>query len=292
MNPTYTLSAGRRRANRLATVAVTGAVFLALIPLVWLLVTVVSRGFARLDAQFFTWSMRGVVGEGGGAIHAIVGTVLITAATTAICVPIGVGTAIYLVEYGRGWLPRVIRFVVVVLTGLPSIVAGLFVYAVIMAICGPGTRSGLAGAAALSLLMIPVVITSSEEILALVPNRLREAAIGLGATKHRIITTVIWPHALSGIVAAVMLGVCRIIGETAPLLLVAGFADSMNTDLTSGRMSTLPVYIYSQWQNKGANLAAYDNRAWTAALVLIGLVLIFAVASRLIVRLTSSRPQR
>ena len=278
------ISTRRKVTNILATVVVSSFFVLALIPLVSLLWTVASRGLARFDLTFFTNSMRGVVGDGGGAIHAITGTALITLAAVVISVPIGLGTAIYLTEYGHGAMPKVIRFLTDVMTGIPSIVAGLFAYALIVLFVGPGTRSGIAGAVALSLLMIPVVIKSSEEMLLLVPGDLREASIALGAPRYTTVTTVVLPTAMSGIVAGVMLGICRIIGETAPLLLVAGFTDSMNRDLFSGRMATLPVYIYSQWQNKGANQTAYDNRAWTAALVLIGLILVFNLASRLAAR--------
>lgn len=289
MSPAYTVAIRRRVVNRLATVIITVCFLAALVPLASLLFTVVSRGLARLDPTFFTWSMRGVVGEGGGAIHAIVGTALITLAAVIISVPIGVGTAIYLVEYGRGPLPRLIRYLTDVMTGIPSIVAGLFAYALIVMFVGPGARSGIAGAIALSLLMIPVVIKSSEEMLVLVPDDLREAATALGAVKSKTVSLVVVPTALSGIVAGVMLGVCRIIGETAPLLLVAGFTDSLNRDLFSQRMASLPVYIYSQWSNKGANQAAYDNRAWTAALVLIAIVLIFNLAARAIAYFFSPR---
>ena len=282
--PFVGVSTRRKMTNRLATVLISCLFILALIPLVSLLWTVVSRGLARLDPTFFTNSMRGVVGEGGGAIHAITGTVLITLAAVVISVPIGLGTAVYLVDYGRGAMPRVIRFLTDVMTGIPSIVAGLFAYALIVIFVGPGARSGIAGAVALSLLMIPVVVKSSEEMLLLVPDDVREASIALGAPKYKTVTAVVLPTAMSGIVAGVMLGICRIIGETAPLLLVAGFTDSMNRDLFSGRMATLPVYIYSQWQNKGADQQAYDDRAWTAALVLIALVLILNVASRAVAR--------
>ncbi len=292
MSDLYQVTTRRKVTNQVAGVVITLCFLAALVPLGSLLWTVVSRGFARLDPEFFTWSMRGVIGEGGGAVHAITGTALITLAAVAISVPIGVGTAIYLVEYGRGALPRVIRFLTGVMTGLPSIVAGLFAYALFVIVAGPGARSGLAGAVALSLLMIPVVITSAEEMLRLVPTDVKEAAIALGAPKYKTITAVILPTALSGIVAGVMLGVCRIIGETAPLLLVAGFTDSMNSNLFTDRMATLPVFIYSQWQNKGANQAAYDNRAWTAALVLIGLVLIFNIASRVITHVLGVKTTR
>ncbi|MDR0489290.1 MAG: phosphate ABC transporter permease PstA, partial [Propionibacteriaceae bacterium] len=227
-----------------------------------------------------------------GAIHAITGTALITLAAVIISVPIGVGTAIYLVEYGRGAVPKLIRFLTDVMTGIPSIVAGLFAYALIVIFVGPGARAGIAGAIALSLLMIPVVIKSSEEMLILVPEDLREASMALGAPKYKTVTSVVLPTSMSGILAGVMLGVCRIIGETAPLLLVAGFTDSMNRNLFDGRMSTLPVYIYSQWQNKGANSEAYDNRAWTAALVLIAIVLIFNMASRVVAHFLSPKTSK
>ena len=285
----YAVSWRRRTVSGLARAGVVGAFLVALVPLVWVLATAVSRGLTRLDTAFFTQSMRNIVGAGGGAVHAIWGTVEITAAATVISLPIGLGTAIYLVEYGRGAAPGVIRFLVDVMTGIPSIVAGLFAYSVVVIVSGPGARSGIAGAVALSLLMIPVVVKSSEEMLRLVPTDLREAAIALGSPKRTVVGSVVLPSALSGILAGAMLGVCRIIGETAPLLLVAGFTDSMNLNLFSGRMATLPVYIYSQWQNKGANQAAYDDRAWTAALVLIGLVLIFNLAARAVARLLAPR---
>jgi phosphate transport system permease protein len=244
----------------------------------------------RFDTEFFTFSMRGILGSGGGALHAIVGTVLITGAAAVISVPIGILCAIYLVEYGLAEtgrpnkFARMITFLVDVMTGVPSIVAGLFAYALFSMIFGPGYRSGLAGAVALSLLMIPVVVRGVEEMLRLVPDELREAAYALGTPKHRVITSIVLPTAISGIVSSVMLGIARIVGETAPLLLVAGFTDSMNYSLTEGRMATLPVFIYGQWANKGADAAAYDDRAWTAALVLIGFVLLLNLTSRLVAR--------
>jgi len=284
-------SVGRRRkiTSGIARGIITASFLVALVPLVWVLMTAISRGLARLDVTFFSQSMRNIVGPGGGAIHAIWGTALITAAATVISLPIGLGTAIYLVEYGRGAVPTVIRFLTDVMTGIPSIVAGLFAYAVMVIVSGPGARSGIAGAIALSLLMIPVVIKSSEEMLRLVPGDLREAAIALGSPKRTVISSVVLPSAMSGILAGVMLGVCRIIGETAPLLLVAGVTTSMNLNLFSGRMMTLPVFIYSQWQNKGIPPAAYNDRAWTAALVLIALVLVFNLAARLVSSLLAPR---
>ena len=280
---------GRRIKDRLATTTLVAVFFIALLPLGSVLWTALTRGLGRFDAEFFTSSMRGVLGAGGGAIHAIMGTGLITGATIALSVPVGLLTAIYLVEYGRGRFAKAVTFLVDVMTGIPSIVSGLFAYAVFSLVLGPGVRSGIAGALALTLLMTPVVIRSSEEMLRLVPDELREASLALGVPKHRTVSRVVLPTAMSGIVSGVMIGISRVIGETAPLLLVAGFTDSMNTNLFSERMSTLPVFIYSQWANKGVDAAAYDARAWTAALVLIMFVLSLNLLSRLIARVFSPK---
>ncbi|MDR1152724.1 MAG: phosphate ABC transporter permease PstA [Bifidobacteriaceae bacterium] len=281
---TRTVRRGRRAANTAATWAIYGLFAVALVPLVSLVWTALSRGLARFDTDFVTNSMRGVVGAGGGALHAILGTGLITGATVLLSVPVGIATAIYLVEYGRGAFARTVTFLVDVMTGIPSIVAGLFAYTVFSLILGPGARSGLAGALALSLLMIPIVVRTSEEMLRLVPDDLREAAYALGTPKYRTIGKIVLPTAISGIVSGVMIGVARIVGETAPLLLVAGYSDAMNYNVFSERMTTLPVFIYQQWKFKGTDVAAYDNRAWTAALMLIAFVLLLNLASRLVAR--------
>jgi phosphate transport system permease protein len=281
----------RRVADRVFTVALIACAVLALVPLISVVWTTVSRGLSRLDWTFFTQSMRGITDAGGGALHAITGTLLITATATVIAVPIAIGTALWLVEYadtstksGIKALARTARTVIDVMAGIPSIVAGLFIYAVIALTIGPAYRSGLAGALALVIIMVPVVERSGEEVLARVPSELHEAALALGVPKWRVILKVVLPTALPGLVSTLLLGVSRIVGETAPLLLVAGFTDSMNYDLTDGRMISLPVYVYSQWQNKGVDAAAFDNRAWTAALVLlVGVVLLHALA-RVVVR--------
>jgi phosphate transport system permease protein len=262
------------------------AVAAALVPLISLLWTVISRGVRRFDLAFVTQSMRGIVGAGGGASHAIAGSLLITGAATLMCVPLGVLAAVYMTEYGRGLPVRVITFLVDVMTGIPSIVVGLFAYAVASLFFGPGIRSGLVASGALVLLMLPVVIRSSEEMLRMVPLDLREASYALGAPRWRTIASVVLPTALPGITSGALLGVARIVGETAPLLLVAGFTDSMNGNLLDGRMATLPVFIYSQWQNQGADASAYSNRAWTAALVLVLFVLALNIAAKAAIRLT------
>jgi phosphate transport system permease protein len=282
-----TKSRARRKAmNHVMTGVVVAAFAAAAIPLVSLIWTVASRGTSRLDAEFLTNSMRGVVGQGGGVVHALVGTLLITLAAAAMAIPAGLLTAIYLVEYGKGAFARTIRLLVDVMTGIPSIVAGLFAYALFSMILGPGVRSGFAGAVALTVIMTPVVVRSSEEMLTLVPLDLREASYALGVPKYRTILKVVLPTAMSGIVSGIVLGISRIVGETAPLLLVAGFTDSMNYNLFSDRMASLPVFIYSQWANKGVDTQAYDDRAWTAALLLIAVVVVLHFFARGVVRMT------
>jgi phosphate transport system permease protein len=283
---TSLLVEGSRKAkDRLVTALVSTAFGIALLPLISLLFTVITNGLARLDAQYFSFSMRNVIGAGGGAIHAIVGTLEITLAAAVISVPIGLFTAIYLVEYGHGNVARGITFLVDVMTGIPSIVAGLFAFALFELLTGdPGYRSGIGGSVALSLLMIPIVVRSSEEMLKLVPNDLREAAYALGVPKWLTIVKIVLPTALAGIVTGVMLAIARIVGETAPLLLIAGFTDSMNYDLFSQRMMSLPVFVYTQYAQPGADPAPYIERAWTGALVLILIVLVLNVVARLVAR--------
>ena len=277
---------GRRKAvDRLVTGVVTGAFLIAMIPLVSVAWTVVANGVARFDPTFFTNSMRNVLGEGGGALHAIGGTLLVTLAAAIISIPIGLMTAIYLVEYGEGKrLARGITFLVDVMTGIPSIVAGLFAYALFALFFGPGVRMGIAGSVALAVLMIPVVVRSSEEMLRLVPNELREASLALGVPQWLTIVKVVLPTAIAGITTGIMLSISRVIGETAPLLITAGFTDSMNYNLFSGRMQTLPVYTYTQYMNQGIPAEAYVERAWAAALTLIIIVMLLNLIARLIAR--------
>lgn len=274
---------GKRKAtDRLVTNLVTGAFILALVPLISLVFTVLTLGSKRFDIEFFTYSMRNILGEGGGAIHAIVGTLEITLLATLFSVPIGIMTAIYLIEYGRGKLARAVTFLVDVMTGIPSIVAGLFAYAVFALIFGPGVRMGIAGSVALSVLMIPVVIRSTEEMLKIVPNELREAALALGVPKWLTVVKVVLPTAIGGIVTGVMIAIARVIGETAPLLLVAGFTSSMNYDPTDGRMMTLPVFVYTSYANVGTDFQAYIDRAWAGALTLMLIVMILNLGARLV----------
>jgi phosphate transport system permease protein len=284
---------GRRKAtDRLVTCVVFSAFALALVPLLSLSFEVVRRGVERLDGQFFTWSLFGVVGEGGGAYHAIMGTLVITALTALIAVPIGLLTAIYLVEYGTGRLKKAITFLVDVMTGIPSIVAGLFAYALFAIFLGPGVRMGLVGAVALAVLMIPVVVRSSEEVLKLVPNELREAAYALGVPKWRTVVKVVIPTAVAGLGTGITLAVARVIGETAPLLVTVGISNVTNVNPADGRMATLPVYAYYQLTQPGVPPEYAIDRAWTAALVLIMLVMGLNVVARLISRFFAPKTGR
>ncbi|MDQ1579844.1 MAG: phosphate transport system permease protein [Microbacteriaceae bacterium] len=280
----YLVEGIRKAKDRLLTALVTTAFIIALLPLVSLVYTVLTKGLARFDPTFFSQSMRNIVGAGGGALHAIIGTVEVTAFAALISVPIGLLTAIYLVEYGRGILARSITFLVDVMSGIPSIVAGLFVFALFALLFGPAVRSGAAGSIALSVLMIPIVVRSSGEILKLVPNELREASYALGVPKWLTVLKIVLPTSAAGITTGVMLAVARVIGETAPLLLVAGFTQSVNYNLFSERMQTLPVFVYQSYIAQGLHAQDDINRAWTGALVLILIVMVLNLIARLVAR--------
>ncbi|MBW0117355.1 phosphate ABC transporter permease PstA [Pseudonocardia abyssalis] len=277
---------GRRKAtDRLVTVVVTAAFLLALLPLISVLWTVISNGLTRFDAEFFTSSMRGVVGEGGGVYHAILGTLIITALAAVISIPIGLLTAVYLVEYGKNSrLARSITFFVDVMTGIPSIVAGLFAVALFTLVLGPGARLGFAGSVALSVLMIPIVVRATEEMLKIVPNELREAAFALGVPKWRTILKVVIPTSVAGIASGVTLAIARVIGETAPLLVAVGVTTGVNLNPFDGRMATLPVFSYFSYATPGVPREPYLDRAWAAALVLIIIVMVLNLLARLIAR--------
>ncbi|GGY96349.1 phosphate ABC transporter permease PstA [Streptomyces poonensis] len=276
---------GRRQAkDRVATSLVWVAFILAVVPLASLIWETVRRGVKVLDGYFLTHSM-GIVGDkepGGGIYHAIIGTLEQVGLAALISVPIGVLTAIYLVEYGRGKLAKAVTFFVDVMTGIPSIVAGLFILSLWIITFGMG-YSGFAGSMALTILMLPVVVRSTEEMLKLVPNELREASLALGVPKWRTILKVVLPTSIGGITTGVMLAIARIAGETAPVLLLVWVTPLINTNPFSDPQASLPVYIYLQYANSGGAGAAYD-RAWAAALVLIAFIMILNMAARGIAR--------
>jgi phosphate transport system permease protein len=277
---------GRALKDQLARVVMWLAFLIALIPLVWILWTVLSKGVGLLlDSQWWTNSQKGITSrrEGGGAVHAIQGTLIQGVTTSVISVPIGIMTAIYLVEYGRGRFAKAVSFMVDILTGVPSIVAGLFVYAVWVTTFG-FQRVGFAVCLALVLLMIPVIVRSTEEMLKLVPNELREASYALGVPKWKTIARVVLPTAFSGIITGVLLGLARVMGETAPLLILGPYTKSIATDLFGGYMATLPTMIN---QDRTESLQPAVDRVWAAALTLILLVLLLNLAGRVVARFGS-----
>ncbi|MFV0429275.1 MAG: phosphate ABC transporter permease PstA [Arachnia sp.] len=289
----YTVEGRRRAADRTAQIVVTGFFLIALIPLVSLVWQTVSQGMHRFDAEYFSSSMRNILGEGGGGVHAIWGTVIVTGTATLISVPVGLLTAVYLVEYGsKSKLGHGIRFLVDVMTGIPSIVAGLFAYTIISLLLGPGTKMGLAGSIALTILMIPTVVRSVEEMLRLVPNELREASYALAVPKWRTILKVVIPTSIGGIITGIVLAIARILGETAPLLVTAGITSSMNLNPVDGPMATLPVMVYYEYTQPGIPADPYQARAWTGALVLILIVMGLNLLGRLIAWRLAPTPGR
>ncbi len=278
-------SRSRRAKDVVARVVMWSSFGLAVIPLVWILWTVASEGVQLLlTSEWWTQSQRNVnaTDVGGGAVHAIQGTLIQGAVTAAISVPIGIGTAIYLIEYGRGRLARTVSFMVDILSGVPSIVAALFIYAVWVTTFG-FQRVGFAVCLALVLLMIPVVVRSTEEMLKLVPNELREASYALGVPKWITVTKVVLPTAFSGILTGVLLGLARVMGETAPLLILGPYTKSIAVNLFSGYMPTLPTMINQDRTEIGIDSAV--ERMWATALTLILLVLVLNVLGRLVARL-------
>ncbi|MGK5530119.1 phosphate ABC transporter permease PstA [Streptomyces sp. URMC 129] len=283
---TYALSAaieGRRYAkDRMAAILVWGCFVVAVLPLASLVWETVTRGVPGVDWYFLTHSMNGVLSwqHGGGIYHALLGTVQQVLIASVLAIPIGLLTAVYLVEYGRGKLAKAITFFVDVMTGIPSIVAGLFILSLWIMMLDLG-YSGFAGAMALSILMMPIVVRSTEEMLKLVPNELRESALALGVPKWRTILKVVLPTAIGGITTGVMLALARIAGETAPILLLVFGNQMINANAFEGAQSSLPLFVYEQW-GYGTE-QAYD-RAWAAALVLIAFVMILNLVARGIAR--------
>jgi phosphate transport system permease protein len=280
---------GRRHAiDRLATTLIYACFVVAIVPLVWILGTVVVRGSRVLSPAFLTHSMRGVSSHtaGGGVYHALIGTVEQVLLASAMAVPVGILTAVYLVEYGRhSRLTRAIGFFVDVMTGVPSIISGLFVYTAFVLSLGLH-RTGLAGSLALAILMIPVVVRSTEEMLKIVPMDLREASYALGIPKWRTIVRVVIPTALGGIATGVMLAIARISGETAPLLLTTFLSQSINFNPTSGPQASIPTFV---WDQIGSGTHSALDRAWAGALVLIVFVAVLYVGARLIAWYTGGR---
>ena len=308
--PTRSLIASRKRKDAIMTVLIALAFVVACIPLVSVLWTTLVNGLKRLNLNFLSYNMTGVVGGNptvsggyGGVLHAIIGTLEITGGAMLISIPIGIMCAVYLVEYAHGGkLAMTISLLVDVMSGIPSIVAGLFAFSMFTIVFGPGTINGIEGSVALSLLMLPTVVKSCEEMLKIVPNDLREASLALGVTKQRTITKIVLRTALPGIVSGCILAIARVIGETAPLLMTAGYISSTNVNLFSGQMTTLPVYVYQEYAKLNANCPANADascvptipmeRAWAAALVLIIIVLVLNLIGRLVAKIFAVKTER
>ncbi|HEV2974377.1 MAG TPA: phosphate ABC transporter permease PstA [Solirubrobacteraceae bacterium] len=280
----FAVSPARRRKDRIARATIMAATAIALVPLALILYYLLHKGLGAWSGSFFTTDPTGntffKTSSIGGVKSAILGTIEIVALASAIAIPIGIGVAVWLVEYGRqSWFAHTVRFFVDVLTGVPSIVFGLFIYIVL--IVGTGSSyAGYKGSLALSLLMLPVVIRSAEVILLLIPGALRESALALGAPRWKVIVRIVLPTALPGMVTGVLLAIARAAGETAPLLFTA--ATTRNTDLNLGHfMNSLPVQIYDDVTSP---TTAVVNRAWGAALTLVAMILLLNLIARLISR--------
>ena len=278
-------SGSRTIRNFLATGYVVLATVLAVIPLVWVLYTVITKGIRLvLTSTWWVQSQRGITPrrEGGGAYHAIVGTVEMALICAVIAVPLGVLGAIFLIEYARGTkVARAVSFTVDILSGIPSIVAALFIYALFITIFGFG-RSSIAVSCALVLLMLPTVLRSTEEMLKLVPDSLREASYALGVPKWKTIIRVVIPTAFSGISTGVVLGLARVMGETAPLLILVSYAQGINFSPLSDTMGALPTMINSG-RDQAPTMPGYE-RVWAAALTLILIVMLLNLLARGIAR--------
>ncbi|WP_433577810.1 phosphate ABC transporter permease PstA [Nocardia brasiliensis] len=288
--PTFRdISTGRRVKNHIATGIVWLCFAIALIPLAWVLIMVVSKGFESIvSIDWWQKSQKGILPDqaGGGVYHAIYGTIVQSAIAAVIAVPLGIMAAIYLVEYGRGMLAKTTTFMVDILAGVPSIVAALFIFALWIATLG-APQSSFAVSLALVLLMLPVVVRSTEEMLKLVPDELREASYALGVPKWKTIARIVVPTALPGMISGILLALARVMGETAPVLVLVGYSKSINTNLFDGNMASLPLLIYQELANPEA---AGRARVWGAALTLILLIaLLYAAAAVVNKLLTRNR---
>ncbi|GAA2806196.1 phosphate ABC transporter permease PstA [Kitasatospora paracochleata] len=281
---------GRRQAkDRFATSLVWVAFILAVVPLAALTFYTVQQGIAAINGNFLTHSMKGVVASttpDGGIYHAIIGTLQQVLLATLIAAPIGLLTAVYLVEYGRGRLAKAVTFFVDVMTGIPSVVAGLFILSLWNIVLGFG-YSGFSGSLALAILMMPVVVRSTEEMLKLVPNELREASYALGVPKWKTILRIVLPTAVGGITTGVMLAVARITGETAPVMMLVFGSDVINNDPFNNPQQSLPLYIWQQYSMVNNDFGY--QRAWGAALVLIAFVMALNLVARGIARWRSPK---
>jgi phosphate transport system permease protein len=279
------LTTSRRRlvTDKAARGLLAAGTIIALIPLVLVVYYLLKKGLGALSGSFFTSDPTGnFFGDPGGVKSAILGTLEMVLLSTIVAVPVGIGVALYLTEFGRtSRFASVVRYFVDVMTGVPSVVFGLFVYIVLVATgVGGGGFAGWKGSVALGLLMLPIVIRSSEVVLLLVPDHLREAALALGAPRWKVIMRVVLPSALSGLVTGSLLAVARAAGETAPLLFTATLVQGTTFNL-GDRMNSLPAQIFADIQSPNPQIV---ERAWGSALTLVALILIITLTARFIAR--------
>jgi phosphate transport system permease protein len=282
------VSRRRRLTDRAARGTTLALTLLALVPLFLVVYYLLREGFGAFSVDFFTTDPTGrFIGDPGGIRSAIVGTVLIVLVATAIAVPLGIGVALYLVEYGkRGTFANVVRYFVDVMTGVPSVVFGLFIYIVLVVSQIGGTFAAWKGAVALSLLMLPVVARASEVVLNLVPDELRESALALGAPRWRVVLRIVLPTAAPGLVTGSMLAIARAAGETAPLLFTVAFVNGVSYDIGQ-RMNSLPLQIFNDVSQAQDRLV---QRAWGAALTLVLMILVVTLSARLVQRRSRLQP--
>ncbi|MGI6286159.1 phosphate ABC transporter permease PstA [Neomoorella humiferrea] len=261
--------------NTLMFVLAMGATAVALVPLASILMYVVAKGLTALNWDFFTQLPRPVGQPGGGLGNAIIGTIILVVAASFIGIPLGILSGIYLAEFGRGRLAGLVRFICDVMTGIPSIIVGIVVYGTM--VLAMKRFSALAGAVALAVIMLPLVTRTTEEMLRLVPNSLREASLALGATRWRTTLSIVLRSAMGGIITGSLLAVARIAGETAPLLFTALNSRYWPTGLLD-RIASLPVYIYTYATTPYEEM---HRLAWGAALVLVAMVMLTSIAARM-----------
>jgi phosphate transport system permease protein len=278
---------GRRRADLVARSLLAAGTLLALVPLVFILYYLVVKGAGAWSVSFFTSDPTGrFFGDAGGIKSAILGTIEMVGLATAMAAPVGVGVALWLTEYGKGgYFATLVRYFVDVLTGVPSIVFGLFIYITLVLSGVGGTFAGWKGSVALGLLMLPIVTRSAEVVLELVPSSLREAGLALGAPRWKVVTRIVLPTALPGIVTGVLLSIARAAGETAPLLFTATIVKATSYDL-GAPMNSLPAQIFSDVGQAQDRLV---TRAWGAALTLVVMILVFTTVARLLARRSALR---
>lgn len=282
------ISRRRQVTDKFVAGVVTLAFLIALVPLLWVLWTVVSKGFpAILSGEWWLRSLQGVLPEefAGGIYHALYGTIVQALMAAIIAVPLGLLIAIYLVEYGRGHLARLVTQMVDIMSGIPSIVAALFVFSLWIGTFGQ-PQSAFAVSLALVLLMLPVVVRNTEEMLRLVPDELREASYALGVPKWITILRIVLPSAMSGIISGIILALARVIGETAPVLVLVGYSRSINFNIFDGNMASLPLLLYTELTNPEA---AGQLRVWGAALTLIILIAVLNVIATVAARLVAPK---